>query len=74
MAWGMTHGYGDYRDLFIEKFRTYNDQVEYVCQETWRQAVISDEVLRVRGGTDETLRVVATHYGPIIAGDPAHIE
>jgi penicillin amidase len=72
VAWGMTHGYGDYQDLFIEQFRTHNGRLEYLYQDTWRPADVSEEVLRVRHGTAEALRTVATQHGPIIAGNPAH--
>jgi penicillin G amidase len=71
VAWGMTHGYGDYQDLFIEQFRTHNGHLEYLYQDAWRPAHVSEEVLGVRGGTSEALQVVATHHGPIIAGQPA---
>ena len=72
VAWGMTHGYGDYQDLFIEKFRTHDGGLEYAYQDAWRPADVANEQLCVRGGTAQPLRVVATHHGPIIAGDPMH--
>jgi penicillin amidase len=72
VAWGMTHGYGDYQDLFIEQFRTPHGHLEYLYQDAWWPADVSDEVLHVRHGPAETLRTVATQHGPIIAGHPAH--
>lgn len=71
VGWGMTHGYGDYQDLYIERFRTRDGQLEYADQDRWRTAKVSDETLRVRGAASEPLRVVLTQHGPIIAGAPA---
>ena len=71
VAWGMTHGYGDYQDLYIEHFRAQNGRLEYTCKDTWLPAEVSDETLQVRDGAAESLRVVATQHGPIIAGDPS---
>jgi penicillin amidase len=69
-AWGMTHGYGDYQDLFIERFRTHNGRLEYAYQNAWLPAEVTDETLRVRGAAPVPLQVVSTQHGPIIAGDP----
>lgn len=70
VAWGMTHGYGDYQDLYIEQFRTHNGRLEYLYQDDWRPAEVEEARLQVRGAEAETLTIVATHHGPIIAGDP----
>jgi penicillin amidase len=72
VAWGMTHGYADYQDLFIERFRTQNGRLEYAYQDDWCPAEVRDETLRVRGTAAETLRVVSTRHGPIIAGEPSN--
>lgn len=69
-AWGMTHGYGDYQDLFIERFRTQNGRLEYAYQDQWHPADVRDETIRIRGANAVALQVVATRHGPIIAGDP----
>lgn len=70
VAWGMTHGYADYQDLFIERFRTENGRLEYAYQDAWFAAEVSDETLHVRHGESQSLHVVRTQHGPIIAGDP----
>jgi len=71
VAWGMTHGYGDYQDLFIERFRTQEGRLEYAYQDAWLPADMMSEKLLVRGGAPVALDTVATHHGPIIAGKPA---
>jgi penicillin amidase len=70
VAWGMTHGYADYQDLFMERFRTHDGRLEYAYKDTWLSADVSLEKLLVRGAAPEELEVVATHHGPIIAGKP----
>ena len=70
VAWGMTHGYGDYQDLFIERFRTQDGRLEYAYQDAWLPADVAHEKLLVRGTAPVELDVIATHHGPIIAGNP----
>ena len=70
VAWGMTHGVADYQDLYIERFRTENSRLEYAYRDDWLPAEVTREVLFVRYGEPETLPVVRTRHGPIIAGDP----
>ncbi len=70
VAWGMTHGFGDYQDLYIERFRTGNGQLEYEYDGQWLPAEVTDEQLGVRQGDAESMTVVRTRHGPIIAGDP----
>jgi len=70
VAWGMTHGYADYQDLYIERFRTESGRLEYAYQDAWLPAEVSDEALEVRNGEVQRLAVVRTRHGPIIAGDP----
>lgn len=69
-AWGMTHGYADYQDLFIERFRTHHGQLQYAYQDNWLPADVQTETLHVRGSAPQTLPVVTTRHGPIVAGDP----
>ena len=70
VGWGMTHGFGDYQDLFIERFRAAEDGLEYETPDGWQAAEVAHEELAVRGGTAESITVVRTRHGPIVAGDP----
>ncbi len=70
VAWGMTHGMADYQDLYIERFRRENGRLEYAWLTTWLPAEVRRERLAVRGGRPETLTVVRTRHGPIVAGNP----
>ena len=70
VAWGMTHGVADYQDLYIERFRTENGRLEYAYRDGWLAAEVEPESLEVRDGESETIAVVRTRHGPVIAGDP----
>ena len=70
VAWGMTHGFGDYQDLYIERFRTGNGRLEYAYRDDWLPAEMTSEQLVVRDGEPLALTVVRTRHGPIVAGDP----
>ena len=70
VAWGMTHGFGDYQDLYIERFRTQGGRLEYAHRDAWLPAEVAGEELAVRDGETRTLTVVRTRHGPIIAGAP----
>ena len=68
VAWGMTHGGVDTQDLFVEQLRRSGDGVEYLFKGTWLPGESRSEQLFVRGGDVETIEVVETLHGPIIAG------
>ena len=68
VAWGMTHGVVDTQDLFVEQLRRAEGGVEYLFRGEWRKAEYSRQNLDVRGDEIQTIEVVKTHHGPIIAG------
>ncbi len=70
VAWGMTHGYGDHQDLFIERFHNEAGRLMYNYKDAWLPAEVTHEKLLVRGAAPVELDVVATRHGPIIAGKP----
>ena len=71
VAWGMTYGSADTQDLFIERFRESPTGRQYLFKDEWRQALVLNETIDVRGGDSVELEVTVTHHGPVIAGDPA---
>jgi len=68
IAWGFTNNGADVQDLYIE---TLNPAVsdEYRVKGSWTKAQIIDETIRVKGQTDEHLKVVVTRHGPVVAHD-----
>ena len=71
VAWGMTYGSADTQDLFIERFWETPTGRQYLFKDEWRQALVLNETIDVRGGDSVELEVTVTHHGPVIAGDPA---
>ena len=71
VAWGMTHGYADYQDLFVEKFRNGpENRLEYKAGREWTSAEHRVEEIRIRGAAPQPIGVVRTRHGPVILGNP----
>ncbi len=69
-AWGMTHGYADYQDLFVEKFSKNDDGgLQYLAEGEWRTASSRVEDIHVRGAGSQQVDVVRTRHGAVIAGN-----
>ena len=64
IAWGFTNLGANVQDLFIE---TFNDKGEYKTPEGWKKATGILEVVKVKGGKDVRLAMVATQHGPIVS-------
>ena len=65
IAWGETNLGPDVMDLYQIKFHE-DDDILYLYNDDWEKAEIIEEVIRVRGGDDKTLRVRVTRHGPVI--------
>lgn len=65
IAWGFTNNGADVLDLYIETFNPTNPD-EYLVNGTWKKADIYDEAIKVKGETDEHLRLVVTRHGPVV--------
>ncbi|MDP6667321.1 MAG: penicillin acylase family protein [Dehalococcoidia bacterium] len=71
VGWGMTHGGADTQDLFVEQLRRSGNKIEYLFQGEWLGASHSTAQISARGNAPEdaeTIEIVETHHGPIIAG------
>ena len=64
IAWGFTNLGPNVEDLYVEKF---NDKGEYLTPQGWVQPGHRQEIIRVKGGPEETVDVVVTRHGPIIS-------
>jgi penicillin amidase len=69
VAFCVTHAFVDIHDVYVDKFKP-GDASRYLFRDEWREATIRRERIAVRGGADVEVEVVATHHGPVIAGDP----
>ncbi len=67
-AWGLTTGWQDAQDLYIEKLNPDNPH-QYEYEGSWRDAKVVQEVIHVKGRSAPVIQeVVITHHGPIISG------
>lgn len=67
IAWGMTNLSVDDIDLFAEKINPA-DTNQYFFNGEWRDMIIRDEVIKVKGEDDRVMKLRFTHRGPIISG------
>ena len=65
IAWGFTNNGADVQDLYIETFNPA-DPLEYRVNGAWTRAQVRNEVIHVKGRSDESLDVVETRHGPVI--------
>jgi penicillin amidase len=63
IAWGFTNLGSDVTDLYLERV----DGDRYQVDGQWRDMDVREETIRVAGGEDVTVRVRATHRGPVIS-------
>ncbi len=66
IAWGLTTTYGDLADLFVERL-TEGDADSYETPDGPKAFTVREELIRVRFGRDERLRVRETRHGPVIS-------
>lgn len=68
IAWGYTNSYGDWLD-WVRVQRDPQDPARYRTPQGWESLQHHVEILRVKGGADETLTVEETRWGPLLASD-----
>jgi penicillin amidase len=62
IAWGVTNTGPDVQDFFIEEIRGN----QYQVKDKWEDVQIIEEMIRVKGGAAETIKVQITRHGPIM--------
>lgn len=65
IAWGFTNNGADVEDLYTETFNPAASD-EYRVDGKWVKAQVFDEVIHVKGQTDEHLQLVVTRHGPVV--------
>lgn len=65
IAWGFTNNRANVLDMYLETFNPANPD-EYRVNGQWRRAEVYDDVIHVKGASDEHLRVVVTRHGPVV--------
>lgn len=66
IAWGETNLMVDDVDLFKEKINPA-DSSQYFFNGEWKNMKIRNEVIKIKGNKEQTLRLRFTHRGPVIS-------
>jgi penicillin amidase len=67
IAWGLTNQMVDDIDLFAEKINPA-DTNQYLFNGEWKNMLIRDEVIKIKGGDESIQKLKFTHRGPVISG------
>ncbi|MGD9584453.1 MAG: penicillin acylase family protein [Lysobacterales bacterium] len=68
IAWGYTNSYGDWAD-WVRVHRDPNDTRRYLTADGSEALTVFEERIRVKGGSEEILRIEETRWGPFLAND-----
>ena len=67
IAWGLTNLMVDDIDLYSEKINPDNEN-QYFFNDEWKNMEVRKEIIRIKGGDEDTLLIRFTHRGPVISG------
>ena len=67
IAWGMTNLMLDDVDLFTERINPENPD-QYFFNGEWKELIRKTEIIRIKGGKQDTVIIRFTHRGPLISG------
>ncbi|MCJ7446597.1 MAG: penicillin acylase family protein [Bacteroidales bacterium] len=67
IAWGMTNLMVDDIDLFAEKINPENEN-QYYFNGEWKDMAVKKEIIKIKGGKQDSVIIKYTHRGPIISG------
>ena len=67
IAWGLTNLMVDDIDLFAEKINPA-DTNQYLFNGEWKNMLVRDEVIKIKGGDESIQKLKFTHRGPVISG------
>jgi penicillin G amidase len=66
IAWGMTNLMVDDIDLYSEKINPA-DSNQYYFNARWKNMTVRNEVIKIKGGKEKTIKLRFTHRGPVIS-------
>jgi len=67
IAWGMTNLMVDDIDLFREKLDPESPN-RYFFNGEWKEMLVKNEIISIKGGGRDTLQLRFTHRGPVVSG------
>jgi penicillin amidase len=66
ITWGFTYMMVDVLDLFAEKINPENEN-QYYFNGEWKNLVVKKEIIKIKGGTRDSIIIKYTHRGPVIS-------
>ena len=69
VAWGFTNSYGDWSELILLDVDADQPR-RYRTPDGWAELVEVEERLAVRGGADETMKILLSTWGPVVGEMP----
>ncbi|MEO3768789.1 penicillin acylase family protein [Micromonospora sp. B9E7] len=70
VAWAITNAMADYQDLYAERLRRKDRQVQALGPDGWRSVHCHLETIEVAGADPVEVEVMETDRGPVIVGGP----
>ncbi|HVN56707.1 MAG TPA: penicillin acylase family protein [Bacteroidales bacterium] len=67
IAWGETNLMVDDIDLYMEKINPA-DSNQYFFNGSWKNMLVREEIIKIKGGTEVRKKLRFTHRGPVISG------
>jgi penicillin G amidase len=67
IAWGLTNLMVDDIDLYAEKINPENSD-QYYFNGVWKNMIVKKEIIKIKGGKQDSVIIKYTHRGPIISG------
>ncbi len=66
IAWGMTNTYVDNVDFYLEKINP-SDSNQYLYMDEWKNFIVKEEHIAVKGGDTVVREIRFSHRGPVIS-------
>ncbi|MGW1451680.1 penicillin acylase family protein [Micromonospora sp. NPDC002411] len=70
VAWAITNAMADYQDLYAERLRRQDRQVQALGPDGWQSVHCHVETIEVAGADPVEVEVMETDRGPVIVGGP----
>ncbi|MET7863474.1 penicillin acylase family protein [Micromonospora taraxaci] len=70
VAWAITNAMADYQDLYAERLRRHDRQVQALGPDGWQSVHCHVETIEVAGADPVEVEVLETDRGPVIVGGP----
>jgi penicillin G amidase len=67
IAWGISNMCADVQDLYVERLDDASHPRSYRFKDEWKELVIVEETIPVKGASPAPLKIMMTHHGPVLS-------